>query len=66
MLPAAVSPPRSELCRGSADDTLDPAACQKAGYDVLVTAIDAAFTSVLSRTPANIRPLLKRDEILVR
>jgi uncharacterized protein YecT (DUF1311 family) len=51
------------ICRGGADDTLSPAACQKAGYDVLVTAIDTAFTSALSRTPANIRPLLRRDEV---
>ena len=62
LLASSSQPTALKLCRGGADDTLDPAACQKAGYDVLVTAIDTAFTSLLNRTPANVRPLVKRDE----
>jgi uncharacterized protein YecT (DUF1311 family) len=51
-----------KLCRGGADDALSPDACRKAGYDTLVAAIDTAFAAALNRTPANIKPLLKRDE----
>ncbi len=36
--------------------------CGKAGYDKLVAAIDRSFDAALAKTPANIRPLLKRDQ----
>jgi uncharacterized protein YecT (DUF1311 family) len=52
-----------KACKGSEDDTLTPTVCDKAGYDKLVATIDAAFTATLARTPANIRPLLRRDEV---
>ena len=56
-------PTALKACDNSEDDTLKPEACKPAGYDRLVAAIDTAFTATLARTPANIRPLLRRDEV---
>lgn len=56
-------PTALKACKGSEDDTLTPALCNKAGYDRLVAAIDTTFTATLAKTPANIRPLLRRDEV---
>jgi uncharacterized protein YecT (DUF1311 family) len=56
------APTQIKLCNGSDDDPIKPAPCKKEGYDMLVAAIDKAFAAALSQTPANIRPLLKRDE----
>jgi uncharacterized protein YecT (DUF1311 family) len=52
-----------KACNGGEDDTLKPEACKPAGYDKLVAAIDKAFAATLAKTPANIRPLLRRDEV---
>jgi uncharacterized protein YecT (DUF1311 family) len=41
---------------------LTAADCSKAGYDRLVAAIDRSFDAALAKTPAYIRPLLKRDQ----
>ncbi|MGW1425048.1 lysozyme inhibitor LprI family protein [Bradyrhizobium manausense] len=36
--------------------------CKGAGYDKLVAAIDGTFAATVAKAPANIRPLLKRDQ----
>ncbi|MBR0703851.1 DUF1311 domain-containing protein [Bradyrhizobium diazoefficiens] len=41
---------------------IKPAICKEKGYDKLVAAIDKSFDTALAKAPANIRPLLKRDE----
>ena len=51
-----------KACNNSDDDTLKTEVCKKAGYDKLVAAINQAFTATLAKTPANIMPLLRRDE----
>ncbi|TQF33338.1 lysozyme inhibitor LprI family protein [Bradyrhizobium sp. UNPA324] len=61
---ASAAPVKITLC-GEADGNgsgIKPAACKEKGYDKLVAAIDRSFDAALARTPANIRPLLKRDE----
>jgi hypothetical protein len=52
-----------KACNGGEDDTLKPEVCKPAGYDKLVADIDKAFAAALAKTPANIRPLLRRDEV---
>jgi uncharacterized protein YecT (DUF1311 family) len=37
-------------------------ACKEAGYDKLVARLDKAMTEAAAKAPANIRPLLKRDQ----
>jgi uncharacterized protein YecT (DUF1311 family) len=53
--PAAIA-----LC--SRGEPLTPAACKAAGYDKLIGQIDRAFESAQAKAPANVRPLLKRDQ----
>ena len=53
--PAAIA-----LC--SRGEPLAPAACKEAGYDKLIGQIDRAFESAQAKAPANVRPLLKRDQ----
>ncbi|QOZ47471.1 hypothetical protein XH89_31270 [Bradyrhizobium sp. CCBAU 53340] len=36
--------------------------CKANGYDKLVAAVDASFAAAVTKAPANIRPLLKRDQ----
>ncbi|MFX6201644.1 hypothetical protein ABTF50_19800, partial [Acinetobacter baumannii] len=51
------------LCSESNSSRVKPAVCTDKGYDTLVAAINGAFDAALARTPANIRPLLKRDQV---
>src|SRR4051794_36021589 len=51
-----------KLCGETDADRIKTALCKKQGYDKLVAQIDKAFDAVLPKTPANIRPLLKRDQ----
>lgn len=51
------------LCSESNSSRVKPAVCKDKGYDKLVAAINGAFDAALARTPANIRPLLKRDQV---
>ncbi len=51
-----------KLCGETDGDRIKTAMCKEAGYDRLVTQIDKAFDTVLPKTPANVRPLLKRDQ----
>ncbi|WFU35052.1 lysozyme inhibitor LprI family protein [Bradyrhizobium brasilense] len=55
-------PTAIRLCGDSGDGTIKTADCRKAGTDRLVTQIDRAFDAALGRMPANIKPLLKRDQ----
>ena len=50
------------LCGDGDRARIKNAACKQAGYDRLVTQIDAAFGTALARLPATIKPLLKRDQ----
>ncbi|MGF6307148.1 uncharacterized protein YecT (DUF1311 family) [Bradyrhizobium sp. i1.8.4] len=62
-LRASSSAPTSiRLCGDSGDDRIKTADCKKAGYDRLVAQIDKAFDAALGKMPANVRPLLKRDQ----
>ncbi|MCA1397156.1 lysozyme inhibitor LprI family protein [Bradyrhizobium sp. BRP56] len=55
-------PTAIRLCGDGGDGTIKTADCRKAGTDRLVTQIDRAFDAALGRMPANIKPLLKRDQ----
>ncbi len=50
------------LCGEDDASRIKTAACREAGYDRLVAAIDEAFDGALARAPANVGPLLRRDE----
>ncbi|MHC2253272.1 uncharacterized protein YecT (DUF1311 family) [Bradyrhizobium embrapense] len=56
------APTTISLCGNSGDDRIKTADCRKAGYDKLVAQIDKAFDAALSKLPANVKPLLKRDQ----
>jgi hypothetical protein len=51
-----------KLCGETDADRIKTALCKEQGYDKLVAQIDEAFDAVLPKAPANIRPLLKRDQ----
>ncbi|NLS69466.1 DUF1311 domain-containing protein [Bradyrhizobium brasilense] len=55
-------PTAIRLCGDSGDSTIKTADCRKAGTDRLVTQIDRAFDVALGKMPANVKPLLKRDQ----
>ncbi|UWU91531.1 lysozyme inhibitor LprI family protein [Bradyrhizobium sp. CB1015] len=61
---ASSAPTAITLCgaANSDDSRTKAAACKERGYDRLVAGIDKSFDAALARTPANIRPLLKRDQ----
>ena len=50
------------LC-GDGGAPLKPAACKEAGLDMLAQQIEKALQTALAKAPANIRPLLKRDQV---
>ncbi|MGY4158377.1 uncharacterized protein YecT (DUF1311 family) [Bradyrhizobium sp. USDA 4461] len=56
------APTAIRLCGNSGDDRIKTADCKKAGYDRLVAQIDKAFDAAIGKLPANVRPLLKRDQ----
>jgi uncharacterized protein YecT (DUF1311 family) len=56
------APTAIKLCGDADDHPIKPATCKQAGYDTLVAGIDKAFDAALAKTPATIRPLLKRDQ----
>jgi uncharacterized protein YecT (DUF1311 family) len=51
------------LCGTGDNDRIKPDVCKEIGYDRLVAQIDKALTATLAKAPANIRPLLKRDQV---
>ncbi len=54
------APTLIKLC--GQDGPIKPELCQQQGYDALVTQLDRALQAALATAPANIRPLLKRDQ----
>ena len=56
------APTPIKLCGETDDDRIKTAMCKEHGYDRLVAQIDKAFDAALAKTPANIRPLLQRDQ----
>lgn len=61
---ASSAPVKITLCgeTNSNGTGIKTATCEEKGYDKLVAAIDTSFVAVLAKAPANVRPLLKRDE----
>ena len=59
--PSSSKPMPIKLC-GETDADRIKTASARSGYDKLVAQIDKAFDAVLPKTPANVRPLLKRDQ----
>jgi uncharacterized protein YecT (DUF1311 family) len=55
-------PVEFKLCGSGDDMPIKTAACREAGYDKLVAGIDKAMAAAAAKAPANIRPLLKRDQ----
>jgi uncharacterized protein YecT (DUF1311 family) len=55
-------PTRIRLCGETDGDRIKTTLCKAQGYDKLVAQIGKAFDAVLPKTPANIRPLLERDQ----
>lgn len=55
------APMQLRLC-GDGDEQVKQAVCKEAGFDKMVKRIEAALAAALARAPANIRPLLKRDQ----
>ncbi|WP_050626640.1 lysozyme inhibitor LprI family protein [Bradyrhizobium viridifuturi] len=56
------APTAITLCGDTSDDRIKTADCRKAGTDRLVAQIDKAFDTALAKMPANVKPLLKRDQ----
>ena len=62
IVPSSLAPTAIKLCGEADGDKIKNADCKQAGYDKQVAQIDKAFDSALAKTPANIKPLLKRDQ----
>ena len=60
--PSSSAPTAIKLCGGADGDKIKTADCKQAGYDKQVAQIDKAFNAAIAKTPANIKPLLKRDQ----
>ncbi|WP_143271739.1 lysozyme inhibitor LprI family protein [Bradyrhizobium mercantei] len=56
------APTAIRLCGDGGDSTIKTADCKKAGTDRLVAQIDKTFDVALGKMPANVKPLLKRDQ----
>jgi len=56
------NPTPIKLCGETDGDRIKTALCKEQRYDRLVAQIDKAFDAVLPKTPATIRPLLRRDQ----
>src|SRR5262245_1962005 len=57
------APTEIVLCGDYDWSLIETAVCKEAGYDKLVAAIDQSFSAALAKSPANVRPLLKRDQV---
>ncbi len=53
-----------DLCAAVGDNNppIDPAICKKNGYDKMSDELDRALQAALAKAPANVQPLLKRDQ----
>ncbi len=55
-------PMKFNLCGSGDNAPIKTAACVAAGYDKLAAGIDKAMAAAAAKTPANVQPLLKRDQ----
>jgi uncharacterized protein YecT (DUF1311 family) len=55
---------KRDLCAGVGDNNppIDPAICKKNSYDKVSDELKRALQAALSNAPANVQPLLKRDQ----
>jgi uncharacterized protein YecT (DUF1311 family) len=53
-----------DLCAGVGNNNppIEPEVCKKNGYDKVSDDLDRALQATLSKAPANVQPLLKRDQ----
>lgn len=52
-----------DLCAGSGDSpAIEPDVCKRNGYDRMSAELDRALQAALAKAPANVQPLLKRDQ----
>jgi uncharacterized protein YecT (DUF1311 family) len=56
------APMEFKLCGGGDSAPIKTAACKEAGYDKLAAGINKAMGAAAAKAPANIRPLLRRDQ----
>ena len=59
--PFSSAPTPLDLC-GSANSLIKPEACKNGDYEKPAAQIEQALQTALARAPANVRPLLKRDQ----
>jgi uncharacterized protein YecT (DUF1311 family) len=59
--PYSRPPTRLNLCKGD-NAPVTPEGCKQGGYDKIAGEIDKALQAALAKTPANVKPLLKRDQ----
>jgi len=61
--PLSRAPTLMPLCGGTKESVpLETGFCKANGYDVLTAQLDEAARSAVSKAPADVRPLLKRDQ----
>jgi uncharacterized protein YecT (DUF1311 family) len=63
LMASSSTPTRIRLCGDRDSDAMKTADCRKAGYDTLITQIDASFDKAVARMPVLIKPLFKRDQV---
>ncbi len=56
------APMEFKLCGSGDGAPIKTAACKEAGYDKLAAGISKAIAAAAAKAPANIRPLLRRDQ----
>ncbi|SRR5579883_49534 len=63
--PFSSAPMQPELCGGPTDSApIKGGLCQKGGYDILAGQLEHAIQAASAKAPANVRPLLRRDQAL--
>lgn len=60
------TPMELKLCGVSDSAPIKASACKQAGYDKLASRLDKAMTAAAAKAPANVRPLLRRDQAWFR
>lgn len=59
---SSLGPTELELC-GKDSDLASSADCKKTNYDARTRQIEKSLQAALAKTPTNVRPLLKRDQV---